>query len=56
MEEFHVKQSVSSKAIWSGLDVYECSLRPQNMIEKETYKKIFSFVPPTSGMFVWVRR
>jgi aromatic amino acid aminotransferase I / 2-aminoadipate transaminase len=53
-EEFHMKQSTAFNPIWTGMDVYECSLKPQGMIEKASYKKMFSFVPPTSGMFVWV--
>ena len=54
MEEFHVMQSVSNKSIWAGLDVYECSVKPTSMTEKASYKKIFSFAPPSSGMFLWV--
>ena len=54
-EEFDTKQSITFNPIWAGMDVYECSLKPQGMIEKTSYKKYFSFVPPTSGMFVWVR-
>lgn len=54
MEEFHVMQSKSTKSIWAGLDVYECSVKPTTMTEKASYKKIFSFVPPSSGMFLWV--
>ncbi|KIP08349.1 hypothetical protein PHLGIDRAFT_18957 [Phlebiopsis gigantea 11061_1 CR5-6] len=54
MEEFHVMQSVSNKSIWAGLDVYECSVKPTTMTEKASYKKIFTFTPPSSGMFLWL--
>lgn len=53
-EEFHTKQSTSFNPTWAGMDVHECSLKPQGMLEKASYKKMFSFVPPTSGMFIWV--
>ena len=53
-EEFAVRKSVAAKSVWAGLDVYECSIKPTGMTEKASYKKLFSFVPPSSGMFIWV--
>lgn len=50
-----MKQSVAVQSIWAGCEVYECSFKPTSMVEKASQKKIFSFVPPTSGMFIWVR-
>lgn len=54
LEEFHVRQSYSTKGIWAGCEVYDCYVKPKNMVEKASYRKLFSFVPPTSGMFIWL--
>lgn len=49
-----VKKSVAVKSVWAGLDVHECSIKPTGMFEKANNRRLFSFVPPTSGMFIWV--
>lgn len=53
-EEFDVRQSYSTKSIWAGCEVYDCYIKATNMVEKASYRKAFSFVPPTSGMFIWI--
>lgn len=53
-DEFQLDKSAGTSAIWKGLDVYEASFKPTAMSEKYSRKKIFSLVPPTSGMFVWL--
>lgn len=49
-----VKKSVAVKSVWAGLNVHECSIKPTRMFEKANNRRLFSFVPPTSGMFIWV--
>ncbi len=58
-EEFHVQKAPSvAQGVWAGCDVLEAYERPKNngqMAEKFAVQtKYFSFVPPTSGMFIWV--
>ena len=33
-EEFDTKLSTTFIPVWAGMDVYECSLKPQTMIEE----------------------
>jgi len=59
-EEFHLQSSVSTQGYTAGAPVYYGSLKPKRsfipLSEKDVAysKPLFSFVPPTSGMFVWV--
>ena len=56
-EEFDLQISTSRSGVWEGCDYYVASKKSggKNMSEKILKKTMFSFVPPTSGMFVWVR-
>lgn len=58
-DEFHLQILPGTAGVWSGSDVYGASLKPKRGIvfrEKSnpTARTLFSFVPPTAGMFVWV--
>ncbi|RDX53764.1 PLP-dependent transferase [Lentinus brumalis] len=60
-EEFHMQVSVGTTSSWKGCTVYTASAKPKTgssrMLEKRAYgsKALFSLVPPTSGMFVWLK-
>jgi len=56
VENFHLEPGSSSKDGFEGFDVYFASeLTTSISSEKRCIEgPIFSFVPPTSGMFVWV--
>ncbi|PSR73704.1 hypothetical protein PHLCEN_2v10623 [Hermanssonia centrifuga] len=59
-DEFHLAKSATlEQGLWKGCEVHEGSLKPKNsiiMFEKTAIKtKMFSFVPPTSGMFIWMK-
>ncbi|KAL4247015.1 Class-I pyridoxal-phosphate-dependent aminotransferase-like protein [Abortiporus biennis] len=60
-EEFHIRKSIGTQDVWNGLEVYDAYLKPiQNTSGDISEKfdigtKMFSFVPPTSGMFVWIQ-
>ncbi|KAL6309824.1 PLP-dependent transferase [Sparassis latifolia] len=55
--EFDLKRSTSDFSLWQGWDVYDGYTKPRNqfMSEKKSSVKVLSFVPPTSGMFLWVK-
>lgn len=57
-EEFHLKRTIGQQGVWKGMDVYEASANHRSLgIHAEKFEigcKMFSFVPPTSGMFLWV--
>ncbi|KAI0685029.1 pyridoxal phosphate-dependent transferase [Cytidiella melzeri] len=53
-DEFQVSKSVGTKGVWQGLDVLDYRLKSTEMSEKHKSKKLFSLVPPTSGMFLWL--
>ncbi|KAI0340764.1 PLP-dependent transferase [Trametopsis cervina] len=53
-EEFQVEKSVGTQGLWTGLDVYEYRTKSVGMTEKFRSKKLFSMVPPDSGMFLWL--
>ncbi|KDQ64466.1 hypothetical protein JAAARDRAFT_201799 [Jaapia argillacea MUCL 33604] len=61
LDEFDVKPSVATEGCWTGCDVYVAFSKPPSqgsvMSEKSVAlrKPLFSFVPPTSGMFVWLK-
>ena len=50
--------SATDVAFWQGLTVYSACAKSGNrqMYEKSSLaqRALFSFVPPTSGMFLWV--
>jgi aromatic amino acid aminotransferase I len=61
-EEFSLQQSYTEKGVWNGTPVYLASSRQSSsdtpyLGEKSSgYGKVlFSMVPPTSGMFVWLK-
>ncbi|PCH40915.1 PLP-dependent transferase [Wolfiporia cocos MD-104 SS10] len=57
-EEFHLERSATYVSFWKGLDVYDAYAKPRKrfMSEKSALgAKMFSFVPPSSGMFIWMR-
>jgi aromatic amino acid aminotransferase I len=51
VENFHLEPGSSSKGGFKGFDVYFASI---DKGKGQIQGPIFSFVPPTSGMFVWV--
>ncbi|KAF7792821.1 hypothetical protein EIP86_003921 [Pleurotus ostreatoroseus] len=58
-DEFHLQKAPSvAHGVWAGCDVFEAYEKPKGsqMTEKfATRTKYFSFVPPTSGMFIWIK-
>ncbi|KAI0776130.1 PLP-dependent transferase [Trametes elegans] len=59
-EEFHFKTSLGTTGAWKGSTVYTAHPKPQRgatMTEKFAMddRPFFSLVPPTSGMFVWLK-
>lgn len=60
-EEFHLQLGRSDASVWQGCDVYQAFPKIKNTFVENMDEKaalfngpLFSFVPPTSGMFVWV--
>jgi aromatic amino acid aminotransferase I len=58
-EEFHLETEPAIHGIYEGCDVYHVSQRstvekPGYLAEKPDPAVLFSFVPPASGMFIWV--
>ena len=51
VENFHLEPGSSSKGGFKGFDVYFASISKEKSYNEGP---IFSFIPPTSGMFVWV--
>ena len=55
-----MQMSIGTTASWKGCTVYTASAKPKagssRMLEKCSYgsKSLFSVVPPTSGMFLWI--
>ncbi|CAL1700165.1 unnamed protein product [Somion occarium] len=58
-EEFHLRSSIGTTGIWNGLEVYDLYAKPKRNasgLEKFDFgPKLISFVPPTSGMFIWLK-
>jgi aromatic amino acid aminotransferase I len=56
-DEFDLQLAFARDGIWEGRDYYLASTKSsaKQMSEKFDRQIMFSFVPPTSGMFVWVR-
>lgn len=57
-EEFHLRRSLGTHGVWKDLEVYDLYAKPPSDasgLEKFDFgSKLISFVPPTSGMFIWV--
>ena len=51
VENFHLEPGSSSKGGFKGFDVYFASVSKE---KRHIQGPIFSFIPPTSGMFIWV--
>ena len=51
VENFHFEPGLSSKDELKGFDVYFASISKE---KGYVQGPVFSFIPPTSGMFVWV--
>ncbi|KAH9943153.1 PLP-dependent transferase [Epithele typhae] len=56
-EEFSMRESVGTAGSWTGCTVYTASVKPKRfeMYEKTMQQELFSIVPPSAGMFLWVR-
>ncbi|KII94834.1 hypothetical protein PLICRDRAFT_193623 [Plicaturopsis crispa FD-325 SS-3] len=61
-DEFHLQRAPGGgQGVWGGSDIYIASQKPSrwnNLSEKyasASRKPMFSFVPPTSGMFLWIK-
>jgi len=52
VENFHLEPGLSSKGGFKGFDVYLASISKE---KGHIQGPVFSFVPPTSGMFVWLQ-
>lgn len=59
VEEFHLTKTIGKSGVWHGMEVYEARAKSDPsgaMSEKfDIGQEMFSFVPPTSGMFVWIK-
>jgi len=56
VEKFHVELMPSSQWMFQGSEVYLAStMISSSVTEKSIKTHLFSFVPPTSGMFVWLK-
>ena len=53
MNQFDVTEGYGS-GIWEGKRVFAARAKADNMNEKFSRPILFTFVPPTAGMFVWV--
>jgi len=55
-DEFDLQLAFARDGIWEGRDYYLASAKSSaKQMSEKNQKVMFSFVPPTSGMFVWVR-
>ncbi|KAI0355373.1 PLP-dependent transferase [Trametes cingulata] len=59
-DEFHLKMSLGTTGSWRGCTVYTASAKPRRglmMSEKFAHdeKTYFSLVPPSAGMFLWLK-
>ncbi|KAH9855019.1 PLP-dependent transferase [Lenzites betulinus] len=59
-EEFHMRTSLGTMGAWRGCTIYTASAKPRGpmgMWEKYALgeQPFFSFVPPTAGMFIWLK-
>lgn len=57
-EEFQLERSYTEQGVWAGCEVYGAFAKPNTAVMSEKSalgKKMFSFVPPSSGMFIWFK-
>ncbi|KZT05602.1 PLP-dependent transferase [Laetiporus sulphureus 93-53] len=58
-EEFHLVPSSSEVSYWKGCDVFDAYAKTgKELVTTEKGAigtRLFSFVPPSSGMFIWMR-
>jgi hypothetical protein len=57
-QTFELESKVCATGVWEGAEVFTAYARPRGgfmMREKARRVPLFEFVPPTAGMFVWVR-
>lgn len=58
-DEFHFEPSSSEISFWKGCQVFDAYPKQSGkrlfMSEKGLGTKLFSFVPPSSGMFIWIQ-
>lgn len=57
-EEFHLRTTSDRQDFWKGCEVYDAYPRSTtDFHEKYAFgqTRLFSFVAPTAGMFIWVR-
>lgn len=59
-EEFHLHAVSAAAGVWEGCVVYQASSKAKkstNITDKYSARDrtMFSFVPPTAGMFVWMK-
>ena len=54
-EEFHIRKSLGAQGIWHGLEVLDGYAKRDQSEKFGLDHKLFSLIPPTAGMFVWVR-
>lgn len=59
-DEFHLEASTSNVSFWKNMVCYDAYAKPsgRNLLMSEKGSlgtKFFSFVPPTSGMFLWIQ-
>ena len=59
VDEFQFRTSVSTSGAFSGCVVYTASPKPKRFEMTEKFarndRELFSFVPPSAGMFVWLK-
>ena len=58
VDEFQFRTSVSTSGAFSGCVVYTASAKPKRFEMTEKFasdKELFSFVPPSAGMFLWLK-
>ncbi|KAL4255497.1 Class-I pyridoxal-phosphate-dependent aminotransferase-like protein [Pleurotus pulmonarius] len=58
-DEFHLKLDYETSGVWSGCDIYRAyDKAPADVAFNEklgAIKPMFSLVPPTSGMYIWLQ-
>ncbi|EGN93075.1 hypothetical protein SERLA73DRAFT_172428 [Serpula lacrymans var. lacrymans S7.3] len=58
-EEFLLQKGVGTSGVWRGCNVYRASAKNKKQLMQEKYAverdTMFSFIPPTAGMFVWMK-
>ncbi|PPQ63863.1 hypothetical protein CVT24_009489 [Panaeolus cyanescens] len=54
-EKFHLETCTSPMSIWDGSVSYAAYAKTSRGSDEKQRGPMFSFVPPTSGMFLWIR-